>query len=160
MQTEAGEDTSQLQQDLAAAETALDRCLLKLFNMALRADKLQQALEVACQLHQQKALEGAIQLANHNRQPALSDRIATFLQNRLDLEAAEAEQVQPLAALAYRHCSVSQAKVLELVLCSIKSLYPALSDCMATFLQTRVDLQAAETEELHAVVACSHCCMS
>ena len=93
LQTEAGEDSSELQQELLSGEVALDRCLLKLFSIALRADKLQQALEIACQLQQQRALEGAIQLANHNRQPALSERIATFLQNRLDLEAAEAEQV-------------------------------------------------------------------
>lgn len=107
MQTETGEDSSQLQQDLATAEVALDRCLLKLFNVALRADKLQQALEVASQLQQQKAVEGAIQLANHNRQPALSDRIATFLQNRLDIEAAEAEQVWSLALLADTYQDVS-----------------------------------------------------
>lgn len=105
MQAEAGEDSSQVQQELSAAEVALDRCLLKLFSVALRADKLQQALEVACQLQQQRALEGAIQLANHNRQPALSDRIATFLQNRLDLEAAEAEQAGSLSHLPSKSLS-------------------------------------------------------
>lgn len=77
-----------------AAELALDRILLKLFNAAVRGDRLQQALEAACQLSHVKSLEGAIKLANHNRQTALAERIALFLQTRLELEAAEeADQV-------------------------------------------------------------------
>ena len=92
---EAGEGSSAVEQDVSAAEVALDRSLLKLFNAAVRGDRLQQALEAACQLSQVKSLEGAIKLANHNRQTALADRIAMFLQTRLELEAAEeADQVQ------------------------------------------------------------------
>ena len=75
---------------MAAAEVALDRCLLKLFNAAVRSDKLQQALEAACQLTQVRSMEGAIKLANHNRQTALADRIALLLEARLEQEAAEA----------------------------------------------------------------------
>jgi len=93
LQTEAGESSSDAEQGVAASEVALDRCLLKLFNAAVRGDRLQQALEAACQLSQARSLEGAIKLANHNRQTALADRIALFLQTRLELEAAEADQV-------------------------------------------------------------------
>lgn len=93
VQTEAGESTSDTEQSVTAGEVALDRCLLKLFNAAVRGDRLQQALEAACQLSQVRSLEGAIKLANHNRQTALADRIALFLQTRLELEAAEADQV-------------------------------------------------------------------
>ena len=96
---EAGEGSSAVEQDVSAAEVALDRSLLKLFNAAVRGDRLQQALEAACQLSQVKSLEGAIKLANHNRQTALADRIAMFLQTRLELEAAE-EADQVLVAFA------------------------------------------------------------
>ena len=82
---------------MVAGEVALDRCLLKLFNATVRGDKLQQALEAACQLSQVRSLEGAIKLANHNRQTALADRIALFLETRLEQEAAEAEQVSSAA---------------------------------------------------------------
>lgn len=91
---EAGEGSSAVEQAVSGAEVALDRTLLKLFNAAVRGDRLQQALEAACQLSQVKSLEGAIKLANHNRQTALADRIAMFLKTRLELEAAEeADQV-------------------------------------------------------------------
>ena len=93
VQTEAGDSSSDAEQSVTAGEVALDRCLLKLFNGAVRGDRLQQALEAACQLSQVRSLEGAIKLANHNRQTALADRIALFLQTRLELEAAEADQV-------------------------------------------------------------------
>lgn len=92
---EAGEGSSAVEQAVSAAEVALDQTLLKLFHAAVRGDRLQQALEAACQLSQVKSLEGAIKLANHNRQTALANRIAVFLQTRLELEAAEeADQVQ------------------------------------------------------------------
>lgn len=97
LQGEAGESTSKAEQAMVAGEVALDRCLLKLFNAAVRGDKLQQALEAACQLSQVRSLEGAIKLANHNRQTALADRIALFLETRLEQEAAEAEQVSSAA---------------------------------------------------------------
>ena len=93
---EAGEGSSAVEQAVSAAEFALDRSLLKLFNAAVRGDRLQQALEAACQLSQVKSLEGAIKLANHNRQTALADRIAMFLQTRLELEAAEAADQVPV----------------------------------------------------------------
>lgn len=94
VQVEAGEGSSAVEQAVSGAEVALDRTLLKLFNAAVRGDRLQQALEAACQLSQVKSLEGAIKLANHNRQTALADRIAMFLKTRLELEAAEeADQV-------------------------------------------------------------------
>lgn len=86
---EAGEGSSAVEQAVSGAEVALDRTLLKLFNAAVRGDRVQQALEAACQLSQVKSVEGAIKLANHNRQTALADRIAMFLKTRLELEAAE-----------------------------------------------------------------------
>ena len=93
-QVESGESTSEAELAVTAAELALDRMLLKLFNAAVRGERLQQALEAACQLSQARSLEGAIKLANHNRQTALADRIAMLLQTRLELEAAEeADQV-------------------------------------------------------------------
>ena len=94
VQAESGESSNEAEQAVSAAELALDRVLLKLLNAAVRGDRLQQALEAACQLSQVKSLEGAIKLANHNRQTALADRIALFLQTRLEVEAAEeADQV-------------------------------------------------------------------
>ncbi len=93
VQVEAGDSTSEAEQTVAASEVALDCCLLKLFNAAVRGDRLQQALEAACQLSQTRSLEGAIKLANHNRQTALADRIALFLETRLEAEAAEVDQV-------------------------------------------------------------------
>ena len=102
MQVEGGEGSSKVEQAVSAAEFALDRSLLKLFNAAVRGDRLQQALEAACQLSQVKSVEGAIKLANHNRQTALADRIAMFLQTRLELEAAEEEADQVPVALPTR----------------------------------------------------------
>lgn len=94
VQVEGGGGSSAVEQAVSAAELGLDRSLLKLLNAAVRGDRLQQALEAACQLTQVKSLEGAIKLANHNRQTALADRIAMFLETRLELEAAEeADQV-------------------------------------------------------------------
>ena len=92
---EAGEGSpEEAEQSVSACEVALDRSLLKLFNAAVRGERLQQALEAACQLSQVRSLEGAIKLANHNRQTALAERIAMFLETRLELEAAEeADQV-------------------------------------------------------------------
>ena len=102
LQSESGESTSEAEQRVTAAEVALDRCLLKLFNTAVRGDKLQQALEAACQLTQVRSMEGAIKLANHNRQTALADRIALLLEARLEQEAAEAaDQVQPIVMTAF-----------------------------------------------------------
>jgi len=53
---------------VGGAELALDRTLLKLLNAAVCGDRLQQELEAACQLSQAESLEGAIKLANHDRQ--------------------------------------------------------------------------------------------
>ncbi|KAL3149950.1 hypothetical protein ABBQ38_013311 [Trebouxia sp. C0009 RCD-2024] len=99
---EAGEgSTEEAEQAVSVCEVALDRALLKLFNAAVRGSRLQQALEAACQLSQVRSLEGAIKLANHNRQTALAERITMFLETRLELEAAEEadQEMSPEAVL-------------------------------------------------------------
>ena len=115
VQVEAGEGSSAVEQAVSGAEVALDRTLLKLFNTAVRGDRLQQALEAACQLSQVKSLEGAIKLANHNRQTALADCIAMFLKTRLELEAAEeADQVSlTLHSHTFVHIHQSYALVTD-----------------------------------------------
>lgn len=50
-----------------AAEKLLDRCLLKLYAAALKANRLPRALDTAGRLSLSQSLEGALKLANHYR---------------------------------------------------------------------------------------------
>eukprot|EP00873_Tetraselmis_striata_P018043 jgi/Tetstr1/438307/TSEL_026874.t1 len=76
-----------------ASETALaaDRCALKLFQHALKAELLGKALELACQMHLQPSIEGALRLASHHHQGALAERISVYLESRQALELQDAD---------------------------------------------------------------------
>ena len=55
--------------DVQLAETEADRVLLRLFQAALKANRLLRAYELATKLHIMRSLEGALKLANHHQCP-------------------------------------------------------------------------------------------
>ncbi|KAK9868467.1 hypothetical protein WJX84_006627 [Apatococcus fuscideae] len=84
--------------DVVQAETEADKPLLRLFQAALKANRLLRAYELATRLHLMRSLEGSLKLANHHQVPALAERITAVIDARLALEAAEmalAEEAAP-----------------------------------------------------------------
>ncbi|KAK9832382.1 hypothetical protein WJX74_008412 [Apatococcus lobatus] len=75
--------------DVQLAETEADRVLLRLFQAALKANRLLRAYELATRLHLMRSLEGSLKLANHHQVPALAERITAVIDARLALETAE-----------------------------------------------------------------------
>lgn len=56
-----------LQEQIREAEDKIDKKLLRMFQSAVKAEKVVRALEVASQLRAVRSLEGALKLANHHR---------------------------------------------------------------------------------------------
>jgi chromosome transmission fidelity protein 4 len=73
-------------QPAAAAELELNKTLLKLFNAALKADRLGRAAELASHMTHAPCLEGALKMANAARAVALAERITSIIHGRVALE--------------------------------------------------------------------------
>ena len=56
-----------LQSQIQDAEDKVDKKLLRMFQSAVKGEKVVRALEVASQLTAVRSLEGALKLANHHR---------------------------------------------------------------------------------------------
>ena len=59
------------------AQDRIDKKLLRMFQSAVKAEKVVRALELASQLSAVRSLEGALKLANHHRCACIS----SFMQN-------------------------------------------------------------------------------
>ena len=73
-------------QPAQAAELEMNKALLKLFNAALKADRLGRAAELAAHMTHASCLEGALKMANAARAVALAERITGIIHGRLALE--------------------------------------------------------------------------
>ncbi|GAB4823682.1 hypothetical protein N2152v2_010728 [Parachlorella kessleri] len=76
--------------ELEAQQLEADKLGLKLFAKLIQSDRHARALEVASLLHGTHSLEGALKLANQLRAPTLAERLAAFVEQRLEIEAEEA----------------------------------------------------------------------
>ena len=56
-----------LEADVSLAETEADKVLLRLFQAALKSNRLVRAYELATRLHLMRSLEGSLKLANHHQ---------------------------------------------------------------------------------------------
>eukprot|EP00743_Colponemidia_sp_Colp-15_P005428 GILK01005834.1.p1 GENE.GILK01005834.1~~GILK01005834.1.p1 ORF type:complete len:1072 (+),score=257.64 GILK01005834.1:57-3218(+) len=75
-------------------ETAqLDKSLIQMIQNACKSDNLGRALDLASMLTLNKSLSIATQLANHNRLPALAQRIDQLLESRKAREQARLDQL-------------------------------------------------------------------
>ncbi|KAJ9533673.1 hypothetical protein QJQ45_026735, partial [Haematococcus lacustris] len=81
-----GWEGTQAADELLTRQTEADRCLLKIFQAALKADRQARALEVASLLSLHRSFEGALRLAAHHRASGLADRISLFMQQREEAE--------------------------------------------------------------------------
>ncbi len=60
-----------LQEQVLDAQDRIDKKLLRMFQSAVKAEKVVRALELASQLSAVRSLEGALKLANHHRYKSL-----------------------------------------------------------------------------------------
>lgn len=67
-------------------QASADKCKLRLFASACSADRLPRAYSLAESLNLQKALQGALELANRSRLYSLSSKLQVLLENRLHLD--------------------------------------------------------------------------
>ena len=56
-----------MQEQVLDAQDRIDKKLLRMFQSAVKAEKVVRALELASQLSAVRSLEGALKLANHHR---------------------------------------------------------------------------------------------
>ena len=68
---QAGSRGVGVEPDVPLAETEADRVLLRLFQAALKSNRLLFAYELASRLHNMRSLEGSLKLANHHQCAAL-----------------------------------------------------------------------------------------
>jgi hypothetical protein len=73
-------------QPAQAAELELNKALLKLFNAALKGDRLGRAAELASHMTHASCLDGALKMANAARAVALAERITGIIHGRLAME--------------------------------------------------------------------------
>jgi chromosome transmission fidelity protein 4 len=73
-------------QPAQAAELELNKALLKLFNAALKGDRLGRAAELASHMTHAACLDGALKMANAARAVALAERITGIIHGRLAME--------------------------------------------------------------------------
>lgn len=106
-----GEDSegnlARAEQDIMDAEREMDSHVLRLLQKCAQVDRLQRALELAAMLNSERALMGAVTLANKMRKPALSERMGLLLEARQ--AQREREQQAALAAVATPRHAPTQA---------------------------------------------------
>eukprot|EP00850_Spirogloea_muscicola_P012300 SM000079S22418 [mRNA] locus=s79:8874:14531:- [translate_table: standard] len=90
----SADEEDRLEDSVLKLEANLDRCLLRVFVSACKADRIVRALEVAKMLRLNKSLEGAIRLVANMRLPALAERLNAHLENKLRQEQTEGAELK------------------------------------------------------------------
>ena len=77
------------------AGVAYDRCRKRTCHPVRRQ---QRAFELASTLALEQSLQGALRLANHHHATVLAERVAAFIESRLEMEQAAYQQASPSEA--------------------------------------------------------------
>ena len=77
-------------EQLSTAQLQLDKASLRMFDMAVKQDRTDRALQVAFGFELPRTLENAVKLANHRKKSALAMRVQAILETRLAAEDEDA----------------------------------------------------------------------
>ena len=83
---------------LRVLQASADKCKLRLFASACSADRLPRAYSLAESLNLQKALQGALEIANRSKLYSLSSKLQVLLENRMHLDTLRQAHLRTPAA--------------------------------------------------------------